>query len=138
MDAVDPSSGVFVIAQGLLMYLEPEQVRRLLCGIADRFPGAEIVFDVVPRWFSNLTRLGLRQTAHFRLPLMPWGINRDELEPTLRRWHKRLTDVTFLDYRVPRGLPHLLAHVIEHIPVVRNEVPSLVHVTIATSRANQQ
>jgi O-methyltransferase involved in polyketide biosynthesis len=137
MDAVDPSSGVFVIAQGLLMYFEPEQVRRLLCGIADRFPGAEIVFDTVPCWFSRLTRLGLRQTAHFRLPPMPWGVNRDELEPTLRRWHRRLTGVTLLEYRFPRGLPHLLAHVIDRIPVVRHEVPSLVHVTVAAPAADQ-
>jgi O-methyltransferase involved in polyketide biosynthesis len=62
MEAVDPSSGVFIVAQGLLMYLEPESVRQLFSGIADRFPGAEMVFDAVPRWFSRLTLLGLKQT----------------------------------------------------------------------------
>lgn len=71
MDAVDLSSGVFIVAQGLLMYLEPEKVRRLLSDIADRFPGAEMVFDVVPRWFSRLTMSGLWQTPHYRLPPMP-------------------------------------------------------------------
>jgi O-methyltransferase involved in polyketide biosynthesis len=30
MDAVDPSSGVVTVAQGLLMYLAPERVHRLL------------------------------------------------------------------------------------------------------------
>jgi O-methyltransferase involved in polyketide biosynthesis len=133
MDTVDPSSGVFIVAQGLLMYLEPEAVRELLAGIADRFPGAEMVFDVVPRWFSHLTLLGLYQTPHYRLPPMPWGINRDEIEPMLRRWHLRIANVAFLDYRVPRGLSALLDHMIHHIPVVRNEVPSLVHVTMATT-----
>jgi O-methyltransferase involved in polyketide biosynthesis len=133
MDAVDPSSGVFIVAQGLLMYLESEAVHRLYSCIADRFPGAEMVFDVVPRWFSRLTLLGLKQTPQYRLPPMPWGINRDELEPTLRRWHPRLNDVEFLDYRAPRGLPLLLAHVLDHIPVVRHEVPSLVHATLATT-----
>jgi hypothetical protein len=64
---------------------------------------------------------------------MPWGINRDELEPTLRRWHPRLAGVVFLDYSAPRGLPLLLGHMIRHIPVIRHEVPSLVHVTIATT-----
>jgi hypothetical protein len=34
--------------------------------------------------------------------------------------------------RVPRGLPALLDHMIHHIPVVRNEAPSLIHVTMAT------
>ena len=63
MDAVDPSASVFVVAQGLLMYLEPTQVRQLFIAIATRFPGAEMVFDVVPRWFANLTLKGLNQTA---------------------------------------------------------------------------
>jgi hypothetical protein len=133
MDTVDPSSGVFIVAQGLLMYLEPEAVRRLLAGIADRFPEAEMVFDVVPRWFSRLTLLGFYQTPHYRLPPMPWGLNRDEVEPMLRRWHPHLANVAFLDYRVPRGLPALLDNMIHYIPVIRNEVPSLVHVTMATT-----
>ncbi|WP_234730452.1 class I SAM-dependent methyltransferase [Acidocella facilis] len=130
MDAVDASSGLFILAQGLLMYLEPETVRLLLSGIADRFPGAEIVFDVVPRWFSRLTLRGLQQTPHYRLPPMPWGINQNEVEPTLQRWHPRLSDVAFLDYRAPRGLPLLFAQVVRYIPVIRHEVPSLVHITL--------
>jgi O-methyltransferase involved in polyketide biosynthesis len=133
MDAVDPSCDVFIVAQGLLMYLELDTVRRLFSDIADRFPGAAMVFDVVPRWFSRLTLLGLKQTPHYRLPPMPWGINRDELEPTLRRWDPRLTSVEFLDYRVPRGLPLLLAHIIDNVPILRHEVPSLVHVTMTTT-----
>jgi len=85
MDAVDPSSGVFIVAQGLLMYLDPERVRQLFTDITNRFLGAELVFDTIPRWFSHLTLLGLNQTASYRLPPMPWGINRDEIQPTLRR-----------------------------------------------------
>ena len=133
MDAVDPQSDIFIVAQGLLMYLEPEQVRRLFTGIADRFPAAEIVFDAVPRWFSHLTLWGLYQTPVYRLPAMPWGINRDELEPTLRNWLPRIAAVEFLDYRAPRGLPRVLADMTNQIPVVRHAVPSLVHVTTATA-----
>lgn len=131
MDAVEPSCDVFVVAQGLLMYLAPEDVRRLLCGIADRFPGAEMVFDVVPPWFSCLTLLGLKQTSDYYLPRMPWGISRDALAPTLRGWHPQLADVTLLDYRVPRGWPVLLAQVFDSVPAMRNLVPSLVHVAVA-------
>jgi O-methyltransferase involved in polyketide biosynthesis len=131
MDQVDPSSDVFIVAQGLLMYLALERVRQLFTSIADRFPGSEIVFDAIPRWFSDLTLLGLNQTASYRLPSMPWGINRDEIEPTLRRWHPRVATVTFLSYRSPRGLPHLFAGMTNRVPVARQRVPSLVHVTIA-------
>jgi O-methyltransferase involved in polyketide biosynthesis len=131
MDAVDPSSGVFIVAQGLLMYLAPERVRQLFASIADRFPGSELVFDTIPRWFSDLTLLGLNQTATYRLPPMPWGINRDEVEQTLRSWHPRVATVAFLSYRSPRGLPRLFAGITDQLPVARHRVPGLVYVTIA-------
>ncbi len=131
MDEVDPSSGVFVVAQGLLMYLAPERVRALFAAIADRFPGADLVFDSIPKWFSDLTLLGLHQTAHYRLPPMPWGINRDDVEPTLRRWHAGVTRVAFLPYRSPRGFGRLLAQMTNRIPMARHGVPCLVHVKIA-------
>jgi O-methyltransferase involved in polyketide biosynthesis len=40
------------------MYLAPERVRQLFASIADRFPDSELVFDTIPRWFSDLTLLG--------------------------------------------------------------------------------
>jgi len=133
MDAVDASSGVCIVAQGLLMYLEPDLVSRLLAGIARRFPGAEMVFDTVPRWFSDLTMAGLNQTPHYRLPAMPWGVNRDEIEPALRAWRSDVAAVTFLDYRAPRGLPRLLGEMVGCVAIARHGVPSLVHVTAITS-----
>jgi O-methyltransferase involved in polyketide biosynthesis len=133
MDAVDSASGVFIVAQGLLMYLDPDGVQRLFTSIADRFPGTEIVFDTVPCWFSHLTQLGLNQTSSYRLPSMPWGINRNEIGPRLRHWHPRVAGVTFLDHRAPRGLPRLLGDMTNHIPFARHGIPSLVHVTIANT-----
>jgi len=132
-DNVNPSRGVFIVAQGLLMYLHPDEVRQLFCAIADRFPGAEMVFDTVPRGFSHLTMLGLRKTLHYRLPAMPWGINRYEISSTLHRWHPRLNRVEFLDYVPPRGPLRLLEPMIGLVPLVRNERPSLIHVTIGTA-----
>ena len=133
MDAVDPQDDIFIVAQGLLMYLEAETVRRLFIAIADRFQNAEVVFDTVPRWFSDLTRWGLNRTPQYRLPAMPWGIDRNEIGPTLRSWHPRLTCVELLDYRAPRGLPRLLADLTSHIPVARHAIPSLAHVAIANA-----
>jgi O-methyltransferase involved in polyketide biosynthesis len=131
MDAADPASGIIIVAQGLLMYLDPAALQEFFVAISRRFPGAEMVFDVVPRWFSRLTMLGLHQTLHYRLPPMPWGINRDEIEPTLRRWIPNLDSVALLDYRVPRGLPFMLAQAVGCIPFVRHEVPTLVHLVVA-------
>jgi O-methyltransferase involved in polyketide biosynthesis len=64
MDAVEPSADVFIVAQGLLMYLAPEKVRQLFASIADRFPGSELVFDTIPRWFSDLTRRSCHYWHH--------------------------------------------------------------------------
>jgi len=132
MDAVDASAGVCIVAQGLLMYLEPAFVSGLFARIARRFPGAEMIFDTVPRWFSDLTLAGLNQTPRYRLPAMPWGVNRDEIEPTLRAWRPNIAAVRFLDYRAPRGLPRLLADLMGELAIARHGLPSLVHVTIQT------
>jgi hypothetical protein len=129
MDAVDPSSGVFIVAQGLFMYLEPDAVRRLFVDIAERFLGAEMVFDVIPRWFSRLTLRGLRRTPNYCLPPMPWGIDCDEIEPTLRHWSPLLANVELLRYGMPRGVLHHFDPVFRLNPLFRNAVPNLVHVT---------
>ena len=134
MDEVDASGDVFIVAQGLLMYLQPETLAPLFAAIADRFPGAEMVFDVVPRWFSRLTLLGLHQTPYYQLPPMPWGINQDEVEPVLRAWMPNLDSVRSLDYRLPRGVPSIVADIVNTMPFVRHEVPHLVHVVLAPDK----
>jgi O-methyltransferase involved in polyketide biosynthesis len=95
MEEIDATAGLFIIAQGLLMYLDGASVRQLVSRIAERFPGVELIFDVVPRWFSRLTVMGLWQTPHYRLPPMPWGIGRDDIAATLRRWHWRFDACEF-------------------------------------------
>lgn len=72
----DPGRPVFVTIQGLLMYFPPPEVERLLKGIASRLPGAELMFDTIPPWFSRRTihDKGLWRTPHYRAPAMPWGI----------------------------------------------------------------
>jgi O-methyltransferase involved in polyketide biosynthesis len=129
MDAVDASSGVIIVAQGLLMYLDAASVRALLSAIAERFPGADLIFDVVPPWFSRLTVMGLRQTPHYHLPAMPWGIGRESIAATLRGWHWRFDDCAFLDYGAPRGWPMLLTRALHDVPLARHALPCLVHVT---------
>ena len=132
MDAVGPAADVLIVAQGLLMYLEPNTLPALFANICTSFTAAEMVFDVVPRWFSRLTLLGLDRTPHYRLPPMPWGINRDEVEPALRGSMPNLSRINFLAYHMPRGWPQVAAEMVHHLPFVRNEVPSLVHIALAS------
>ncbi|NVJ06276.1 class I SAM-dependent methyltransferase [Myxococcus sp. AM001] len=131
MDRVDASKGVFIVAQGLFMYFEEDDVRRLVADLAERFPGAELLFDTVPRWFSRRTLKGLHRTLAYRLPPMPWGINRDELEVTLRRWTPRIRQVELKPYFFPRGLLRLIYNPLNELPWARERVPTVVHVRFA-------
>jgi O-methyltransferase involved in polyketide biosynthesis len=126
MAMVDPSRPQLIVAQGLFMYLEPEAVSDLLGRMAACLPGARLVFDTIPPWLSRLTLLGLNQTSTYRLPRMPWGIARDDIEPSLRRWCPGLGPVEMLPYGMPRGMASVLIQFMAAAPVLRHQVPSLV------------
>ncbi|BCG05532.1 putative O-methyltransferase OmT (plasmid) [Paraburkholderia sp. PGU19] len=130
MDGIEAGAPVFVIAQGLFMYLEPDAVKHLFIQIAERLPGAEIAFDVIPRWFSQLTLLGVMQTPHYRLPPMPWGVNGDEIEAQLRAWSSSIGSLRVLAYGAPRGWPKLTEDLFRANPLTQRHLPYLVHVTL--------
>ncbi|HEX5496404.1 MAG TPA: class I SAM-dependent methyltransferase [Mycobacteriales bacterium] len=129
MDRVDATRGVLVVAQGLFMYLPPEQVRRLVAACAQRFPGGGLVFDAVPHWFAKATASGrVRASTGYRAPPMPWALDVDE-QPGLRDLHPNIATVR--DLRPPRGrglLGRLLPRV-NLIPVLRHKRPSAVLLT---------
>lgn len=119
---------VFITAQGLFMYFEEAQVRQLVSAILERFPGAELMFDTIPRWFSRKTvsPRGLWKTPHYRTPPMPWGIDRNEIVPTLRAWSDRLAHAEEQPYRRIRGPWGLLASVVANTPGLKNKLPAIV------------
>lgn len=75
MDSVDPSGGVFITAEGLLMYLQPEQSLGLITECAKRFPGGQMLFDLPPRWFSLWSRVGMRTSLRYKVPPMPFSLS---------------------------------------------------------------
>jgi O-methyltransferase involved in polyketide biosynthesis len=91
MDEVDASRGLAITAQGLLMYFEPGEVHALLARLRERFPGAELVFDAIPRWLSELSRRHtLRAPSGYEPPPWPWGIDSCERRRMgARRVHAR-------------------------------------------------
>jgi O-methyltransferase involved in polyketide biosynthesis len=130
IEGTEPGPDVFIVVQGLFMYLDPEAVRRLFIRIVDHFPGAEIAFDAIPRWFSQLTQWGVMQTAHYRLPPMPWGINSDEVAACLHSWSSRIAALSVLEYRVPRGWPKLTEDLFRMNPLTKGHLPCLVHAKV--------
>jgi O-methyltransferase involved in polyketide biosynthesis len=78
-DEVDPTRGVLITAQGLLMYFEPDDVHRLIAACARRFPGAALLFDAVPRPFADLTRKAKPDAlGRYRPPPWTWALDRAE------------------------------------------------------------
>ncbi|WPB73656.1 class I SAM-dependent methyltransferase [Archangium violaceum] len=138
LDEVDPAHGVFVSAQGLFMYFEEEDVRRLFVAIIERCPGVELMFDTIPPWFSRKTLEGFQKTKNYRAPPMPWGIRRDDIEPLLRRWSPRVASTSAVNYGLfARGLSGALLRLCSRTPGLRNLPPAIVHVktTGATAHA---
>ncbi|MFI4927766.1 MAG: class I SAM-dependent methyltransferase [Burkholderiales bacterium] len=127
---IDPAQPLFVVAQGLFMYLEPDGVRALLVEMAERFRDAQIVFDTVPRWFAALTQQGLPLTPFYVVPPMPWGIDPEEIEPTLRDWHPRLKVVSYLPYGFPRGWARAVQDIVTRLPALNVKAASLIHARI--------
>lgn len=63
------------IAEGALMFLEPETVRRLMDTLAERFAGATFVFDVInPGYLERVNETMPDINAPFL-----WGVDVDEL-----------------------------------------------------------
>ncbi|ORW12208.1 class I SAM-dependent methyltransferase [Mycobacterium kyorinense] len=84
-DRVDPSSGVFVTAEGLLMYLQPEEALSLIGECAKRFPGGQMLFDLPPAAFSWFTRRGHWSSLRYKMPPMPFSMSVTEAASLVSR-----------------------------------------------------
>jgi O-methyltransferase involved in polyketide biosynthesis len=101
MAEVADAPGVLLLAQGLLMYLAPDDVRALFDRAAQRFPGAGFVFDTAPRWFSELAKRGLLRNpaTGYVAPAMPWGMD------AIERWRleRRASIARLRELHLPPG-----------------------------------
>lgn len=75
MESVDTSGGVFITAEGLLMYLQREQALGLISECARTFPGGRMLFDLPPVWFAKLSRYGMRTSLRYKIPPMPFSLS---------------------------------------------------------------
>lgn len=116
MDQVDAGHGVFITAEGLLMYLQPEEAMSLIRACAQRFPGGQMLFDLPPAFFAFLTRKGMPTSTRYRVPPMPFSLSPAELAdlvntvPGVRAVH---------DLPMPAGRGRLLNVILraQHIPL---------------------
>jgi O-methyltransferase involved in polyketide biosynthesis len=125
MDGVDPAQGVFITAEGLLMYLPPDQAVGLIEECARRFAGGQMMFDLPPRWLPALIRHGFHMSLRYKVPPMPFSLSVAEIAalvstiPGIRVVH---------DVPLPRGrgpLFDLALWTLQRLPVFDSVRPAL-------------
>ncbi|MCV7381309.1 methyltransferase [Mycobacterium alsense] len=79
MPTIDSSDGVFVTAEGLLMYLQPHEAIGLIAECAKRFPGGRMFFDLPPIFVKKLAPRGLLSSRRYRVPPMPFSLSAGQL-----------------------------------------------------------
>ncbi len=137
MDQVDPSLGVFVSAQGLLMYFKPEEVSGLIAACAERFPGGAMMFDTAPRWVSKMTmsEKGWKKTKTYTVPPMPWGVDLHELD-ALRTLHPNVKELHQVGLSRGHGFVfRYVVPVIKRLPLIRDRLPAMVYLGFGDKNA---
>lgn len=95
-DAIDfcREEGIIFTAGGLFYYFEKEQVRRLFCAMAERFPGGVITFDAVNALGLKGVNAEVKMAGNETKSFFSLERPREELES----WSPRIADVAERDY----------------------------------------
>jgi O-methyltransferase involved in polyketide biosynthesis len=79
IDKIDADHGVFITAEGLLMYLQPGAALELIAQCAKSFRGGQMFFDLPPTIVKRIARNGLRSSKRYRVPPMPFSLSGRQL-----------------------------------------------------------
>ncbi|HYQ65084.1 class I SAM-dependent methyltransferase [Actinophytocola sp.] len=131
LDHVDPANGVFISAEGLFMYLDRTEVLSLIADCAERFPGGQLFFDSLPKWFSERTLRGYRLTDRYTAPPMPFSLTVSEAA-RLPRELPAVAGVRELPLPYGRGVWKSRSfRAVMNLPVVRDRRPMLTLLSFA-------
>lgn len=90
---VPPDRPVLILAEGLFMYLPPDELRGLVRGMAEAFPGGELVFEALSR--SYVGRSARHDTVSKCDASFTWGIDKGS---DICGWSPRLEFMGDLHY----------------------------------------
>ncbi|MET7306516.1 class I SAM-dependent methyltransferase [Streptomyces sp. NPDC005134] len=116
--------GVAVTTQGLLMYLEPAEVRKILAGCAERLPGGVLVLDSMARRLARGTVAGTSKVGSMTIPPMRWAMDPHERKK-LRSAHPNIAEVHALGLPRGRGAMGELIRLQHLTPGLRTLTPAM-------------
>ncbi len=105
MSLLKIADGVLFVAAGLFYYFEEEEVRNILHGLAERFPGSELIFDAASARGDKAANQrvirdgGMDQDAQLR-----WALER---AAELQAWDRRIRILD--EYPIFRGFKKTLS-----------------------------
>lgn len=79
MDRVNPQDGVFITAEGLLPYLQPDQALSVIRECARRFPGGQMIFDLPNKFQAFLAHHRIWTTLRGGWPRTPFSLSASEI-----------------------------------------------------------
>lgn len=90
----DPKDGIIFTAGGLFYYFEKEQVRKLFCAMAERFPGGMITFDAVNALGLKGVNAEVKMAGNATASYFSLEKPKEELES----WSEKIVNVVEKDY----------------------------------------
>ena len=121
LDRYDDCRFIF-LAEGLLMYFSPDEVKQLVTALADRFPGSELVAEVFhsfwlrPPW-DKLVAGKLQRQLHFdRSAAFQFGLDAPD---AMTKWHPNLRFLSEWSYFDAHERKLGAMRWLRHIPLLR-------------------
>jgi O-methyltransferase involved in polyketide biosynthesis len=79
MDRVNPQNGVFITAEGLLPYLQPDQAIGVMRECARRFPGGQMMFDLPAKLEAVIAHNRMWALRRGTWPRTPFSLSVEEI-----------------------------------------------------------
>lgn len=101
---------VIIISEGVLMYINENDIKKLIENISNNFPNSHFIFDTIPTFFSKRTKFhsAVKQTnATFK-----WGLNKPSDIEKLSFHIKFIKSYSYINYFKKRwGIIHLVKYI---------------------------
>lgn len=98
-DHVPNDKPIFFVLSGLVMYFTKQDGQNLLSSIAKNFKQSNLLFDMIPDFYSRPDNIERGSQKKFQTPAMPWSINFNKSSELLKIYpdFKESMKVAFFD-----------------------------------------